>query len=314
MSRPAVTDTALEAAIGEITRALGNPELSPAIETYFDEATNAATHIVWDRATRKAAVIDSVLDFDPPSGAISTTSADRLLASIDRHRLEVDWLIETHVHADHLTAAHFLKQRVGGRTAISREVTKVQQIFGERFNLGQTVPADGSAFDRLLDEGDRLPIGGLGALALRTPGHTPADMSFVVGDTVFVGDTIFMPDWGTARADFPGADPTALYRSIRRLLSLPMATKLRPCHDYKTTSRDIYHWATTVGDERAGNVHVRDGVSEEAFVSLRMARDATLPIPRLFYPSLQVNIRGGRLPEPDPNGSRYLKIPLTAAI
>jgi glyoxylase-like metal-dependent hydrolase (beta-lactamase superfamily II) len=302
-------DAVLAAAIYETLRALDDPALAPAVETFFDEATNTATHIVWDRATAKAAVIDSVLDLDPPSGKISTASADRLLAFLERERLDVVWLIETHVHADHLTAAHYLQQRVGGQTAIGREVVRVQKIFAALFNLGDGA-VDGSAFDRLLDDGDRLSIGGLEAIAMRTPGHTPADMAFVIGDSVFVGDTLFMPDLGTARADFPDADPAALYRSSRRVLALPAATKLRLCHDYKAKDRDAFCWVTTVGAQRAENVHVREGVSEEAFVALRRARDATLSVPRLIYPALQVNIRAGRLPEPERNGSRYLKIPL----
>ena len=310
----AEADAVLEAAIREVRKAQGHSDLAPLVETFFDETTNTATHVVWDRATLKAAVVDSVLDFDLSSGKVSTTSADRLLAHVERQRLDVTWLLETHVHADHLTAAHYLRQRTGGRAAISREVIRVQQIFGDLFNLGDAVSADGSAFDVLLDDGDRLAIGGLDAIALRAPGHTPADMAFVVGDSAFIGDTVFMPDSGTARTDFPGADAATLYRSIRRLLALPEATKLRICRDYKASGRDVYQWETTVQTQRRTNPHVRDGISEAAFVALRKARDATLAVPRLIYPSLQVNIRAGRLPDPEPNGSRYLKLPLTGAI
>jgi glyoxylase-like metal-dependent hydrolase (beta-lactamase superfamily II) len=309
-----MADAVLNIAIEGVAQALRDARLAPGVETFFDEATNTATHVVWDRASATAAVIDSVLDYDPAAGRISTASADAVVAFLQSKGLQVDWLIETHVHADHLTAAHYLQSQVGGRTAISRRVSEVQRIFGAKFGLGEAGPKDGAGFDRLLDDGDRLGLGGLEILALATPGHTPADMTFVVGDTAFVGDTIFMPDWGTARTDFPGGDATALYRSVRRLLALPDATKLKLCHDYKPAGRDVYRWETTVGEERAGNVHLSDGVSEAAFVALRRARDAALPVPRLIYPSLQVNIRAGRLPDKEANGTRFLKIPLSGAL
>ena len=306
-----MADEALAEATGEVLRALADPRLSPAVETLFDEATNTATHVVWDRTSRKAAVIDSVLDFDPSSGRVATDSADRLLALVERERLAVDWVLETHVHADHLTAAACLKRQTGAKLAIGRGVLEVQKTFSALFNLDA---AAAPAFDRLLDDGDRLKLGDLEILALATPGHTPADMTFVIGDKAFVGDTIFMPDAGTARADFVGASAAALYRSIRRLLALPPATELRLCHDYKAQGREDFRWTTTVGEERAHNVHMRDGVEEPAFVGLRQARDATLPVPRLFYPALQVNIRAGRLPTPEANGARYFKLPLGGAL
>jgi glyoxylase-like metal-dependent hydrolase (beta-lactamase superfamily II) len=284
---------------------------APEIRTLFDEATNTATHVVWDRGTRRAAVIDSVLDYDPESGAISTTSADRVADLVRSEGLTVDWLLETHVHADHLTAANHLQGILGGAVCVSRAVTRVQSTFGDLFNAGAGFLRDGSAFDRLFDDGDRFSIGALPVTVLHVPGHTPADVAYVIGDAMFVGDTIFMPDWGTARTDFPGGDARTLYRSIRRLLAFPGETALYLCHDYKPPRRDEFRWRTTVGDERRANVHVRDGVDEDSFVAVRKARDAALPVPRLIFPSLQVNMRGGRLPEPEANGRRYLKIPLT---
>jgi glyoxylase-like metal-dependent hydrolase (beta-lactamase superfamily II) len=286
---------------------------APEIRTLFDEATNTATHVVWHRGTRRAAIIDSVLDYDPASGRISTESAERVVDLVRTEALTVDWLLETHVHADHLTGAKHLQKILGGAICISRSVVRVQSVFGDLFNAGVTFLRDGSAFDRLFDDGDRFSIGGLNATVLHVPGHTPADIAYVIGDAIFVGDTIFMPDWGTARTDFPGGDARTLYRSIRRLLAYPEETILYLCHDYKPDGRDDYRWRTTVGEERRTNIHVHDGVDEDSFVAVRSARDATLPVPRLFFPSLHVNMRAGRLPEPEDNGRRYLKIPIALA-
>jgi glyoxylase-like metal-dependent hydrolase (beta-lactamase superfamily II) len=301
-------DANFEAALEQVrtTPKSGAPE----IHTLFDEATNTATHVVWDRETRRAAVIDSVLDFDPAAGRISTASAERVVDLVRTEDLTVDWLLETHVHADHLTGANHLRRILGGAICVSRSVICVQSVFGDLFNAGVEFPRDGSAFDRLFDDGDRFSIGALNATVLHVPGHTPADIAYVIGDVVFVGDTIFMPDWGTARTDFPGGDARTLYRSIRRLLAFPEETVLYLCHDYKPSGRDDYRWRTAVGEERRANIHVHDGVDEDSFVALRSARDAKLPVPRLIFPSLQVNMRAGRLPEPEDNGRRYLKIPI----
>ncbi|MBU0657413.1 MAG: MBL fold metallo-hydrolase [Alphaproteobacteria bacterium] len=280
------------------------------VHSVFDEATFTATHIVSDPATRKAAIIDSVLDFDPASGRTSRESADQIIAYIAAEGLEVEWLLETHVHADHLSAAPYLRERLGGTLAIGRDILTVQSTFGAIFNEGPGFARDGSQFDRLLGDGERFRLGSLEGIALHVPGHTPADMAYVIGDVAFVGDTLFMPDYGTARADFPGGDARTLFRSIHRLLALPDRTRLFLCHDYKAPGREHFVWETTVADERQGNVHVHPGVTEEAFVAMREARDATLGMPRLILPSIQVNMRGGNLPEPEDNGTRYLKLPL----
>ncbi|MBX9665048.1 MBL fold metallo-hydrolase [Novosphingobium sp.] len=280
------------------------------VHTVFDEATFTATHIASDPATGKAAIIDSVLDFDPASGRIATTSADKVIAHVEAAGLTVEWLLETHVHADHLSAAPYLQERLGGTVAIGRDILTVQSVFGTIFNEGPAFARDGSQFDRLLQDGERFRLGSLEATVLHVPGHTPADMAFVIGDAAFVGDTLFMPDYGTARADFPGGDARTLFRSIHRLLALPDRTRLFLCHDYKAPDRDQFVWETTVADERAHNVHVHPGVSENAFVAMREARDATLGMPRLILPSIQINMRAGHLPEPENNGTRYLKLPL----
>ncbi len=280
------------------------------VHSVFDEATFTATHIVSDPATRKAAIIDSVLDFDPASGRTSHESADQIIAYIAVEGLEVEWLLETHVHADHLSAAPYLRERLGGTLAIGRDILTVQSTFGAIFNEGPRFARDGSQFDRLLGDGERFRLGSLEGIALHVPGHTPADMAYVIGDLAFVGDTLFMPDYGTARADFPGGNARTLFQSIHRLLGLPDRTRLFLCHDYKAPGRDKFVWETTVADERQGNVHVHPGVTEEAFVAMREARDATLGMPRLILPSIQVNMRGGNLPEPEDNGTRYLKLPL----
>lgn len=280
------------------------------IRSFFDEATFTVTHVLSDPATGKAAVIDSVLDFDPASGRTSTTSADAVIAYIREQGLEVEWLLETHAHADHLSAAPYLQEQLGGRLAIGRHILTVQEVFGNTFNEGTRFARDGSQFDQLFDDGDRFAIGSIPAIALHVPGHTPADMAYVIGDAVFIGDTLFMPDYGTARADFPGGDARVLYRSVRRLLSLPEASRLFLCHDYKAPGRDTYVWETTVAQQRRANVHIHDGVNEDEFAAMREARDATLDMPRLILPSIQVNMRGGHFPEPEENGVSYLKLPL----
>jgi glyoxylase-like metal-dependent hydrolase (beta-lactamase superfamily II) len=304
-----MSDLPLERAAAQIraARTLAN---RLAVEAFFDEPTNTASYVIHDPATRRAAVVDSVLDFDAASGRTSTASADAIIAYVKREGLTVDWLLETHAHADHLSAAPYIQRELGGKLAIGREIITVQNVFGKIFNFGTEFARDGSEFDRLFEDGDTFSIGSIPASVLHVPGHTPADMAYVVGDAVFAGDTIFMPDFGTARADFPGGDAHQLYRSIRRLLSLPDETRLFLCHDYKAPGRNAYAWETTVGAERAGNIHVRDGVDEDAFVDMRMKRDATLAMPKLILPSVQVNMRAGNLPEPEENGRRYLKLPL----
>lgn len=282
------------------------------VRAFFDEATFTVSYVVHDPATSRAAIIDSVLDYDPASGRTSSQSADAILAYVQQENLTVDWLLETHAHADHLSAAPYLQAKLGGKLAIGAEIVTVQTIFGKLFNAGTEFARDGSDFDRLFKDGDQFQIGTLPAMALHVPGHTPADLAYVIGDAVFCGDTLFMPDYGTARADFPGGDARQLFRSIRRLLSLPVATRVFLCHDYKAPGRDSYAWETSIGAERAANVHVHDGVTEDEFVAMREARDATLGMPRLIMPSVQVNMRGGHLPPPEDNGIRYLKIPLDA--
>lgn len=284
----------------------------PEVKSFFDPATHTFSHVVWDPATRGAAVIDSVLDYDPASGRTRCASADALIAFVREAGLRIEWIIDTHVHADHLSAGPYIRERLGGLLGIGERVRDVQQTFGALFNLGEDFARDGSQFDHLFKDGERYAVGGIEAVALYTPGHTPACMTHVIGDAAFVGDTLFMPDYGTARCDFPGGDARTLYRSIRRLFELPEATRLFLCHDYKAPGRDAFVCETTVGAERRDNVHVRDGVDEEAFVRLRTARDATLAVPALLLPSVQVNMRAGRLPDAEGNGIRYLKIPLDA--
>ena len=283
---------------------------APVVQSFFDEATFTASHVVHDPGTNAAAIVDSVLDFDPASGRTSTKSADAIIDHVREHDLKVEWILETHAHADHLTAAPYLQGRLGGKTAIGREILTVQKTFAAIFNEGGDFPCDGSQFDSLLEDGDDFAVGEIPAIALHVPGHTPADMAYVIGDAAFVGDTIFMPDYGTARADFPGANAAQLFRSIRRLMALPDETRVFLCHDYKAVNRDSFAWETTIGAERTGNVHVHDGVTETEFVSMRQARDATLDMPRLILPSIQVNMRAGGLPDPEANGVRYLKLPI----
>ncbi|MEO1595081.1 MAG: MBL fold metallo-hydrolase [Pseudomonadota bacterium] len=283
---------------------------SPDVTAFFDEATFTVSYVVRDPATKVCAIIDSVLDYDAASGRTATESADEIVRFVRSQSLEVAWILETHVHADHLSAAPYLKAALGGRTAIGSHICAVQQVFGEVFNAGATFERDGSQFDRLLEDNDVIAIGDIEASAWHTPGHTPACMTYVMGDAAFVGDTLFMPDYGTARCDFPGGDARTLYRSIRRVLSLPPETRVFLCHDYKAPGRDVFAWETTVAQQRADNIHVHDGVDEDGFVELRETRDKTLAMPRLILPSIQVNMRAGELPPTEDNGVRYLKIPL----
>ena len=305
-------DQNLSSAAAQIERARADKCLRPSIAGFFDEATNTVSYVVHDPKTSEASIIDSVLDFEAASGRTSNGSADRIIEYVTSNNLKVTWLIETHAHADHISAAPYLQERLGGKLAIGRDIIRVQEVFGKLFNAGTDFERDGSQFDKLFEDGETFKIGELEGIALHVPGHTPADMAFIIGDAAFVGDTIFMPDFGTARADFPGGDAHQLYRSIRRLLSLPDETRLFLCHDYKAPGRDEYAWETTVKQQREENVHVKDGVSEEDFVEMRTGRDKTLAMPKLIMPSVQVNIRGGRLPEPEDNGVSYIKIPVNA--
>ncbi len=285
------------------------------VEGFFDPATSTVSYLVLDPGSRRCALVDSVLDYDPKSGRTSTHSADRLIARVAELGAQVEWILETHVHADHLTAAPYLKEQVGGKIGIGANITVVQQVFGTLFNAGSDMARDGSQFDHLFTNDEQFSIGRLQCRALHTPGHTPACMTYAVSNShqraAFVGDTLFMPDYGTARCDFPGGDARTLFRSINKVLSLPEDTVLYMCHDYQPGGREV-QFVSTVADERAQNVHVRNGISEEEFVAMRTRRDATLEMPTLLLPSVQVNMRAGHLPEPEGNGIRYLKIPLNA--
>ncbi len=283
---------------------------APAVKGFFDPETFTISYVVHDPATATAAIVDSVWDFDEASGRTGFQSADAMAAYVAEHGLTVEWLLETHAHADHLSAAPYLQEKLGGKLAIGRTITTVQDVFGKIFNEGTKFARDGSQFDRLLDDGDELTVGNIPLVALYVPGHTPADMAYLIGDALFAGDTMFMPDYGSARADFPGGCARQLYRSVRRLMQLPSETRAFMCHDYKAPGRDQFAWETTIGAERTANVHLHEGVGEEEFVAMRNARDKTLGMPRLILPSLQVNMRGGRLPEPEDNGVRYMKLPI----
>lgn len=280
------------------------------VRCFFDEPTFTASYCVHDPASGKAAIIDSVCDFDQPSGRTSFQSADAIVAYAKENQLSVEWLLETHAHADHLSAAPYLQEKLGGKIAIGAKIKEVQVAFSTVFNEGRSFPCDGSQFDHLFEDGDRFMLGQVPAMSLHVPGHTPACMAYVIGDAVFVGDTLFMPDYGSARADFPGGDARKLYRSIRRLMQLPDETRVFVCHDYQTPQRSEFNWETTMGDQRTGNIHVHEGIAEDGFVAMRTRRDATLGMPKLILPSIQVNIRAGHLPEPENNGTRYLKLPL----
>lgn len=283
---------------------------SPRVWTHFDKATFTATHVVSDPVTGMAAIIDPVLDFDPAAGRTGTGSAQAVVDYVAAHGLTVAYILETHAHADHLSGAAWLQGQLGGAIVIGREIITVQQTFATIFNEPASLARDGSQFNRLVDDGDRLMLGEIPMAVLHVPGHTPACVAYHIGDAVFVGDTLFMPDYGTARCDFPGGDAATLYRSIRRLLTLPAATRMFLCHDYKAPGRDHFAWETTIGAQRESNIHVHQGIGETEFVAMREARDATLAMPRLILPSLQVNIRAGHLPEPEGNGTVYFKLPV----
>ncbi|MGE0483798.1 MAG: MBL fold metallo-hydrolase [Gammaproteobacteria bacterium] len=284
--------------------------MNPEVRGFFDKATYTISYVVSDPATGHAAIVDSVLDFDPKSGRTSTASADELIAYIRDRHLTVDWILETHAHADHLSAAPYLKDTVGGQVAIGEHIKTVQETFKGVFNEDDRFKTDGSQFDRLFADGDTFAIGKLEARVLHTPGHTPACISYLIGDALFVGDTLFMPDYGTARCDFPGGDPAVLYRSIKKLFELPDETRMFMCHDYMSPTRDFHAWETSVGEERRHNVHVHEGIGEDDFVKVRTARDKTLDMPVLILPSVQVNMRAGHKPPPEENGVSYLKLPM----
>lgn len=280
------------------------------VETFFHEGTNTATHVAWCPDTSRAAIIDSVLDFCHKSGRTDVSSAQEIAKWIRDKGLTVEWILETHAHADHLSAAPWLKTELGGEIGIGAHIVDVQKVFTDVFNAGDGFHTDGSQFDRLFQDGDTFRIGNVDARVMHTPGHTPACITYVAGDAAFVGDTIFMPDYGSARCDFPDGDARALYRSVRRLFELPDETRLFLCHDYKAPGRDRFSWETTVGDEKRHNIHVREGISEDEFVEMRTTRDKTLQMPLLMIPSVQVNMRAGHLPAPEDNGVTYLKVPV----
>ncbi len=284
----------------------------PEVQAFFDEASHTFSYVAWDAATARAVVFDSVLDYDAASGRTRHASADTLIAFVRAQGLGVDWVIDTHVHADHLSAAPYVQAQLGGRLGIGEHIRDVQDTFGQLFNAGSDFRRDGSQFDHLFQDGEHYMVGGIEAVAMHTPGHTPACMTHLVGDAAFVGDTLFMPDYGTARCDFPGGDARTLYRSIQRIFALPRETRVFLCHDYKTGDRHEFLHETTVGAERRDNIHAHDGIGEDEFVRMRNARDATLAMPALILPAVQVNMRAGQLPPAEDNGVRYLKIPLDA--
>lgn len=303
-------DPNVEQASAQVSLSGSDEKKRAVVTAFFDEPTFTASYVVHDPETRKAGIVDSVCNFDQPSGCTSFASADEIIHFVKEQRLTVDWVLETHAHADHLSAAPYLKEELGGQIAIGAQITTVQAVFAIIFNAGADFAQDGSQFDHLFNDGDKFSVGDVSAIALHVPGHTPADMAYVIGDAVFVGDTMFMPDYGSARADFPGGDARQLFRSIRRLMQLPAETRVFLCHDYKAPQRDEFVWETTIGEQRTSNVHVHEGITEDGFVEMRTKRDATLGMPRLILPSIQVNIRAGNLPEPESNGIRYLKLPL----
>lgn len=284
----------------------------PEVAGFFDLPTNTISYIVTDPETKRCAVIDSLLDFDQASGRTKTKSADKLVEYIQQNELTCEWIIDTHVHADHLTAAPYIREQIGGRTAIGDKISIVQRVFGEVFNEGQTFHTDGSQFDHLFKPGESYRVGNIEARALPTPGHTPACMTHLIGDAMFVGDTLFMPDYGTARCDFPGGDAGTLYDSIQMLFDFPDDTRMFLCHDYKAPGRHDFVWETTIGAQKHSNIHVKDGISRDAFIKMRNERDATLSMPKLILPSVQINMRAGEMPPPEDNGIRYMKIPINA--
>ena len=284
----------------------------PEVKSFFHAPSNTFSYVVWDQATLEAAVFDAALDYDPAAGRIRHDGVEEIVTFVRARRLAVAWVIDTHVHADHLSAAPYVRAKLGGKLAIGEHIRAVQETFGTVYNAGSGFARDGSQFDHLFRDGERYLLGGIEATAIHTPGHTPACMTHVIGDAAFVGDTLFMPDYGTARCDFPGGDAATLYASIQKIFALPDATRVFLCHDYKAPGRDEFLHETTIGAERAGNIHVRDGIAEADFVAMRTARDATLKMPQLILPAVQVNMRAGQLPPAEDNGVHYLKIPLDA--
>lgn len=284
--------------------------MTPDVHGFFDEATNTITYVVIEPKGRACAVIDSVLDFDYASGHTDTRSADAVIAFIQEQKLDLKWILETHVHADHLSAAPYIQERLGGKIGIGDRITVVQETFGKVFNEGTRFQRDGSQFDQLFQDGDSIHLGQMRCDVMHTPGHTPACLTYVIGDAAFVGDTLFMPDFGTARCDFPGGSAEVMYDSVQKILALPDSTRIFVCHDYKAPGRDSYAWESTVGAQKALNVHVGMGKSKEDFVAMRTTRDASLGMPKLIIPSLQVNMRAGHMPEPDDDGKTYLKVPI----
>lgn len=284
----------------------------PEVTSFFDEPTNTVTYIVSDPKTKSCAIIDSVLDYNANSGRTSTGSADALIAFIENEGLKTQWILETHAHADHFSAAPYLQEKLGGTIAIGAHIPDIQKVFGGLFNEGVSFKRDGSQFGKLFADGEQFKIGDLNADVIYVPGHTPACIAYHIGDAVFVGDTLFMPDYGSARCDFPGGDAGTLYDSVHKLYQLPDDTRMYLCHDYKAKGRDHYVWETTVGEQKAHNIHLNINVSRNEFIQMRTARDKTLDMPKLILPSIQINMRAGELPDPEPNGTRYLKIPLNA--
>ena len=284
----------------------------PFVKAFFDESTKTVTYIVTDPKTKTCAIIDSVLDYEANSGRTRTHSADKLISYIQQENLTVAWILETHAHADHFSAAPYLQKQVGGTIAIGEHIPDIQRVFGGLFNEGKDFKADGSQFGRLFTDNEAFKIGSLGAQIIYVPGHTPACVAYLIGNAVFVGDTLFMPDYGSARCDFPGGDAGALYDSVQKLYQLPDQTRMFLCHDYKSETRDHHVWETTISDQKLLNIHLNKTISREAFISMRNARDKSLGMPKLILPSIQVNMRAGELPEPEANGTRYLKIPLNA--
>ncbi|MEM7257935.1 MAG: MBL fold metallo-hydrolase [Pseudomonadota bacterium] len=282
------------------------------VDSFFDDDTNNVSYVATDSETGKCAVIDSILDYDAASGRLTNQSADQLIEFVREKNYEVEWIIDTHVHADHITGAHYIKKMLGGKTAIGAQITEVQKTFGKIFNESQTFHTDGRQFDHLFEDNDEYQLGSLTGRAIHTPGHTSACMVHNIADALFVGDTLFMPDFGTARCDFPGGDAATLYRSIQRIYEFPDDTRMFICHDYKAPDREVFAWETTVGEQKRANVQANASVSEAQFIEMRTARDAKLGTPRLMVPSVQINMRAGDLPEPEENGRRYLKVPLNA--